>query len=101
LIIGVSVEKSGLTKNWGAHAFIMYINDPYKTQLNWRQDIMLDAAGHYRIEDRANSNIVRPVNFNTITIDAYRRYFYGKPEILYTYSFDLNKTVGIVIKNKI
>lgn len=105
LIIGISVAKGGFLKGLGAHAFIMYIIDPYNTARNWQQDIMLDASGNYGVKNsvhrKPNVDIVEPTSPTTISIDSYRRYFYGYKEILYIYSYIVDKTVGQNIKTLI
>jgi hypothetical protein len=105
LIVGVSVRKGGIRHIVGAHAFIMYIVDPYNTARDWMKDIMLDASGDYGVRNhihrKKNVDIVEPTSPTTITIDSYRRYFYGYKEILHTYSYIIDKSVGQNIKTLI
>lgn len=92
LIIGITI--GGILPRWvGAHAFVMYINDPNNPERGWRsevweEDIMLDASGHYGIGNfrSVNSDIVTPANQHTISINSYRRWFdQQENETLYTY----------------
>jgi hypothetical protein len=104
LIIGVSIAKSGIFKIFGAHAFLMYIVDPYNSARKWQKDIMLDASGHYGVPKYRDtrSDIVFPDTPSTISIDSYRRYFYKiKKEILYTYSYIIDEHIGQNIRNLI
>jgi hypothetical protein len=86
----------------------MYIVDPYNSARKWQLDIMLDASGEYGVRNsirrKPNSDIVMPSSPTTISIDSYRRYFYElKGEILYTYSYIIDETIGqnirILIEN--
>ena len=80
LIIGVSVGKRGFSRRHGAHAFIMFVNDPFNPKREWSQDIMLDASGSFGMNmyrSRA-TNLVSPRSQTTISIDRYRRFFLGK-----------------------
>jgi hypothetical protein len=119
LIIGISVPKSGLGKSHGAHVFIMYNVDPYNPARRWQDDIMLDTSGSFgnntfreRLTDVLEPSIFFYLLPTTISIDAYRRYFFNgelneiremiRPgnlnEILYTYTFIIEETVGEIIK---
>jgi hypothetical protein len=105
LIVGVSIAKRGIFRLLGAHAFLMYIVDPYNSARKWQNDIMLDASGHYGVPQYRDtrSDIVFPSTPTTISIDSYRRYFYTRnnKEILYTYSFIIDDSIGKNIRTLI
>jgi hypothetical protein len=110
LIVGVTI--GGILPDWvGAHAFVMYINEPYNLTRNsnnriWQEDIMLDASGQYGIGldgfRNINSDIVHPQNMNTISIDYYRKWFHQREsETLYTYTYLIEKDSGSHIRGLI
>jgi hypothetical protein len=122
LIVGVSIQKRGIGKISGAHAFLMYNAEPYDYVRKWQDDVMLDASGSYgdsTFRKGMHTDVVTHVfgrtSPATISIDAYRRYFfYGelnelgemiKPgfidELLYTYTFIIDKTLGENMKTLI
>ena len=82
LIIGVTIEIR--RPRIGAHAFVMYINEPNNPEREWRreiwgEDIMLDASGHFGMTVfRGSSDIVLPGALppSPISIDRYRRWFH-------------------------
>jgi hypothetical protein len=104
LIIGVSIAKNGILKIFGAHTFLMCIIEPYSDTRNWQLDVMLDASGHYGVPQyrHTNTDIVVPNSPTTISIDNYRRYWFRrKKELLYTYSYIIDKSVGQTIRSLI
>lgn len=109
LIVGISVGKSGLDKIIGAHAFLMYIEDPYGLLGTWQNDVMLDASGSYGAGTfrQGSTNLIIPVfgvtTPATITIDAYRRFWFTGDikQILHTYTYIIDKAVGSNIRTLI
>ena len=109
LIVGISVGRSGFDKIFGAHAFLMYIEDPYGLLGTWQNDVMLDASGSYGDGTfrQGYTNLIVPVfrvtTPATITIDAYRRYWFTRNtnQTLYTYTYIIDEAVGSNIRTLI
>jgi len=108
-IVGITIGGR-LPRRIGSHALVMYIDNPNSPTRDldniWRNDIMLDASGHFGIGWRIRSSasdIVVPERFpSPITIDSYRRYFFPRNnEMWYTYSYSIDREAGVHIHSLI